>query len=63
MYDNRALEVDRAKFKRINLDSASIYADKDNKPHLVELVDAYSKIGDIDNMDKASIINKVMGYL
>lgn len=63
MYDNTALEVGRTQLIRIKLESASVYSDKNNTPHLVELINAYSKIGDIDNMDKTSIIDKVTGYL
>lgn len=63
MFDKKALKMGRNHFRKINLKSASIYADSNDTPHLVEFMNAYSKIGDIDNMDKISIINKVTGYI
>lgn len=63
MYDDKSLSIDRGNFKVISLRAASIYADRNNKPHVIVLDNAFEKLGDIENMRKESIIEKVTGYL
>jgi len=64
MYDGTALKTDKSKFNKTALKHGYLYCEKTtNKPLFVEFKNAYDYLGDIENMDKKHIIQKVIGCI
>lgn len=64
IYSKEALGANKAMFKKTKIKKGELFVDKSsNAPLFIQFKDAYRSIGDIDNMSKEAIIDKVMEYV
>jgi len=64
IYSKESLSTNKSVFKKTKIIKGELYLDKkSNTPLFIEFKNAYRNIGDIDNMSKEAIIEKVMEYV
>lgn len=63
VYRKAMMTADKSKLKSTPISSGLILADKKDSTYLIELKEAYSKFGDIDNKTKTAIIKEVKEYV
>ncbi len=63
IYKKTMMTTDRKTLKSTTINSGIVFADNKDSTYLIELNDAYSKFGDIDNKTKTAIIKEVKEYV
>lgn len=64
IYSKESLGTSKSMFKKTKINKGELYLDKtSDTPLFIQFKDAYRSIGDIDNMSKEAIIQKVMEYV
>lgn len=60
MYDGRVFELPKNHLMEKNSGNVKLLYSKDSsKPLLIEIKNAYNQLGDVDDLEKSEIINKV----
>jgi len=64
MFNERVFKTPNNRLKEVKRgDATLLYLRNNNRPMLVQLNNAYTYLGDIDNMSKEDIIKTIIGYV
>lgn len=63
LFDERIAQIDRTNLKANLYKDAVVTVDEDDRPVMIEIRNADSLFGDLNNMSKQEIIHKVKEYV